>query len=152
MRFGYGEQLIEVCFKIPPFIFRPDIDVFLFFFRIGGSILILPHKFEHPVTSRSDYFVVQQGAEALAVIAAEEGEGHLAMIFQDEITLADGTPGQKLDGVNTAHVGLADGDNGRVVVVSQFSQTQFRNPDADGKPGAVVTMKLYGSFDNFRGN
>ncbi len=46
----------------------------------------------------------------LAGLSVDEREGMFAVVFEEEVSFADGAAGDHLDGVDAAGIGLGDGD------------------------------------------
>jgi hypothetical protein len=71
------------------------------------------------------------------------------MVQVDQITLAKGAAGKKLDGIHAAHVGLNHCHNFLVLGVgADFSQGHLGCPDANGKSRAHVAVKSHCLFNH----
>jgi hypothetical protein len=62
----------------------------------------------------------------------------------DQVALAEGAPGEELDGVDAAHVRLDDGDHLLVLGVGpDLVERDLRGAHAQGQPGAHVAMEAH---------
>jgi hypothetical protein len=63
----------------------------------------------------------------------------------DEVALAEGAPGEELDGVHAAHVGLDDGHHLLVGGMrADLLQRDLGGPDPHGEAGTHVAVKRHG--------